>query len=106
MRLVVELAAPDGWRRIGVLRPGGEPGSMSHNTPAGREVVVFACLDDHALVQRSVAGVDSATPATRVISSAGLELVARLGPGEDVVLWVRTDVASRAHKVRFRCESS
>lgn len=95
--LVIEIEG----QRVGELGPGDRPGSMSHNTPQGREIISFSCHGDHSLIERSVGGADAEVGPLRTISSLGFEEIARLGPGEKVELWLRTDRMRRPMRVRF-----
>jgi hypothetical protein len=103
-RLVVERYTPTahGWRSLGELGPDGPPGSLSHNPPDGdRELVVFECHGDHSTIARSVLGVDYEAGPLRGVGTAGLETIARLGPGQKLELLLVTDGARMPQRVRF-----
>lgn len=107
MRLVVEMAAGGGWREVGWMKPGSMPGSLSHNDEGRRDVIRFSCTDEGGLVLRSRGGVDQEygpNGEVRVIDSVGFVEVARLAPGEQHEMWLRTDRMDRPARFRFRQE--
>ncbi len=107
--LNVEVYVPDKeqWAKVGELNPGDPPGSISQNKPDGqREVYLFQCEGEESAIYRSELGVDVATPQSRIVSTAGLEEVARLRDGESHTLSIKTDIADTRRVVRFTHSNS
>jgi hypothetical protein len=72
-----------GWTLLATLRPHDRPGSVSRNMPDGhRDVIMFDCNEDHSVISRSVFGADMEEGTERVISTAGIEVLATLMPGQ------------------------
>lgn len=104
LNLEVFNAQKNEWVKIGELKPGQQPGSVSQNKPDGsREVYIFECKtdDSESTIYRSQAGVDIATPQTRAIGTAGLEKVAILKDGESHKISIKTDVNEIRKVIRF-----
>jgi hypothetical protein len=106
MTLLLEIAERHGWRRVGELHPGDPPGSLSHNTEHGREIVKFTCHDDHSVIERSLGGADTESGPARIIATTGFETIACLQPGQRLDLWLRTDRMTRPARFRFRQRAS
>jgi hypothetical protein len=100
--LLVEIAERGGWRRLGELGADDPAGSLSPNTEEGREIIQFRCNGDHSVIERSIGGADEEIGMVRKVTTLGFEPVARLEPGQKVDLWVRTDLARKAARIRFR----
>jgi hypothetical protein len=102
--LVLEVRADGEWHEFGRFGPSAPPSSVSHNGPGGRQVYLFRCCGDYSVLQRSKAGADLSDSHARVLlSSAGLESVARLtaeNPTAD--FWLRPGDADELMHFRFR----
>ncbi len=92
------------WVKMGDLKPGEIPGSISQNKPDGkREIYIFECEpdDSKSVIYRSESGVDIATPQIRAALTEGLEQVAILTEGQDYKLSVKTDTSSQRRLMKF-----
>lgn len=92
------------WSQVGELHPGDPYGSISDQHDDGsRDVYIFGVdpVDNVGEVKRSIGGVDIETEKTREISSIGLELVARLNPGEHHEMMIKTRRSAGAMLIRF-----
>lgn len=108
-QLVLEVSPGGEWRSIGTLREGEPQGSLSNNLADGkRDVLMFTCLGDHGLIERSVGGADRevADRTMRLTATLGLEQVARLYAGEEHRFMLRTDRMAVAVHARFRYEAT
>jgi hypothetical protein len=104
MTLLLEVGVGDGeWALIN-QHEGGCPGSISNNTPEGREVLRFWFADGYSVVERSIGGADTEVGEARLITTLGFEPVARLEDGETYEFDMRTDRMTSAMHVRFRHE--
>ncbi|OGE78054.1 hypothetical protein A3J19_01080 [Candidatus Daviesbacteria bacterium RIFCSPLOWO2_02_FULL_41_8] len=107
MTLGVEVynAMAKDWVQLPELKPGDRPGSVSQNKPDGeREVYLFECAPDnsHSTIYRSTFGADTEIAETRVITTAGLEIVKELKRGEEpYVLTLKTDISDARRIIRF-----
>lgn len=84
----------DCWAELATLTVSDPPGSFSTNLPeGGRDVIMFQCCGGYSLIERSVSGADTLADhgATRVIATAGTEVLARLLPGHSHEMTVTTD---------------
>jgi hypothetical protein len=104
MMLTMEISLGGSWRTIDpVLRHGDRPGSLSDNTLESREIILFACDKEQAVVYRSLAGLDNEpSPLTREIMSTNLEILAVLSPGKSYEKDIITD-SGRHFRVRWTC---
>lgn len=101
-RVVLEFAdRADGWRQVGSLSVDEPCGSITSEDGTARNVYLFGALDGTVGVWRSLAGVDVANDAVRVIATAGLQLLADLAHGTYELPIVRNQARV---KVRFRLE--
>lgn len=104
--LIVEFRAEGQWHRAGPpLSAADQPGSVSHNGPAGRQVYVFECLGDRSVLKRSSLGADREHVGglVRVVTSLGFEEVARLTPAQpSFECWLQTDRMREPMRFRFR----
>lgn len=104
--LRLEILGPTGdqWFRVGEVKPGDRPGSVSQNLPdGGREVYVFSPDpdDSKSTISKSVGGVDPANPARRTVFTEQLETVATLKDGESYTLSLKSDTSPERRIVRF-----
>lgn len=111
MTLVVEaMLHEEEWTEVGRLEPGGPAGSLSHNSPDGRDVIQFECFHTMAVIERSLGGADFEVSggATRaVLAVAGMERLAVLTlAGESYEMDVQTDRMTRPMPFRFRYEAT
>lgn len=101
--LVVECKVPaGGWRKIATLKDGDLPGSFSDHAADQREVIIFTCGQDAAMVWRSLGGVDAEIGEHRSVLTLGQELLAKLSAGESWEREIQTDSGFRI-TARFRC---
>lgn len=95
----------DAWSPPAVLSPEDHPGSMSSNTPGGRDIYFFACLEGDAksVIYRSGAGADVDTAQARIIypDDSRITLVKELVRGESHEMEVLTDRGTAPLFVRF-----
>lgn len=101
---MIEVKSGEGWRSIGQV-PGDRSGSLSNNTPTGREVIHFTCHGEHSTIERSIGGVDTEIGLLRKTLTVGLEELARLGAGDVHELDLQTDRMTRPARFRFRHEA-
>lgn len=82
--VLMEIKHPTGWSQLAQLGPDAPPGSVSSESPAGREIYLFGFVEGTPGVWRSVFGTDVAEGSHRTIYSIELELLAdlRSGPHE------------------------
>lgn len=90
------------WRQIAALAAGETPGSVSNNSPTGRDVIQFTCNGHFSLIERSMGGVDSEHGDLRMTASVGFEPVARLEDGQDYEFDLQTDRMPAPARCRFR----
>jgi hypothetical protein len=88
------------WAKLATLTPDDPPGSISQNTPDGRDVIMFYCGGDHSVVERSLGGGDIEVDAMRVVTTAGTERLATLKPGQTYEADVVSDKGI-AYKARW-----
>jgi hypothetical protein len=94
-------AVADGkWMTLATLTPDDPAGSISQNTPEGRDVIMFRCAGDHSVIEQSVAGGDIEVGAMRVVTTAGTEVLATLKPGQSYEADVVSDKGI-AYKARW-----
>lgn len=98
---VAAEVAPGQWRKLGEIRPGDPPGSISDISSGRREVYIFGCSGDGATISRSLGGLDTADPQVRAVHTVGTEVVRRIGPGESYEMTVQTDASPAPRRVRF-----
>lgn len=102
-KLLLDVRANGQWKRMGAVLLGSQSGSLSHNGPAGRQMYLFKCHTDHAVIERSTGGADYEVGYERAIQSIGLEKVARLdAENPDFECWLKTDHSTEPHRMRFR----
>lgn len=104
--LNLEVFNPQGseWRKVGELKPGQPPGSISQNKPDGsREIYFFECNSDdsESIIYRSKAGVDAATSHVRSVGTAGLETVRVLKNGESHTISIKVDTSDVRRIIRL-----
>jgi hypothetical protein len=98
----LQLQKTDGtWVTAVSHRPGDAPGTLSDNTPGGREIYFTTCDEDCARVLRSIGGMDHLTPdrVMRHVFMEGAKEVATLKIGES---YERTIKPDRLPAVRVR----
>lgn len=88
------------WAKLATLTPDDPPGSISQNTPAGRDVIMFYCAGGYSVIERSVLGADTEIGAMRAITTAGTERLATLKPGQTYEADVVSDKGI-AYKARW-----
>ena len=90
------------WVPVGTLNPGDAIGSIAiRNAFNGRDIILFGFTGLRAAVLRSAGGLDYEADGGigRVIDTAGVEVLAALGPGES---YERNITLDRAPQTRFR----
>lgn len=98
---------PGRWLKIGKVRPGEPPGSMSNNKRGGiREIILFECAgdDSQTTIYRSGQGADAELGEKgklRLVlpNPEKLEILKTLKRGESYEMEITTD---RGHKERIR----
>lgn len=92
------------WSTVVELGPGDRYGSISdqHND-GSRDVYSFGVdpVDNVGEVKRSKGGVDIEVVGDRLIHSEGLESVARLNPGENYEMEIKSPRSPAAMLIRF-----
>lgn len=98
MGLLFEARVDGKWVPLPALKYGDLPGSISGNTLEGRGVIMFYCAGDHSVIEHSVMGGDVEAGVTRMVITAGTEVLATLTAGQSYVLDVVSDrgIAYRA----------
>ena len=93
------------WAKIGEIKPSDRPGSISDNTPQGRQIYLFSCKDDDsgAIIYRSKFGtdVDLSNTVRSVSNLTGFETVKELKKGESYERSVKTDQSSESRRIKF-----
>ena len=104
-QLWVEVAAQGGWVPTGPpLVVGSFAGSLSNNTPEGRDILRFSCEGGHSVIERSEGGFDVELEQLRVLGASGFEVLAILHNGESYEFDLRTDRMVEMVRTRFRHE--
>ena len=100
--LLYEIRAVAGgkWMTLATLTPDDPPGSISQNTLATRDVIMFYCAGGHSVIERSVLGADTEIGAMRAITTAGTERLATLNLGQTYEADVVSDKGI-AYKARW-----
>lgn len=92
------------WSPVGELHSGDQYGSISDQHDDGSsDVYIFGVdpTENVGEVKRSLGGIDIETSETREINSIGLELVARLDPGEHLEMMIKTRRSVGTMLIRF-----
>ena len=93
------------WAKIGDIKPNDRPGSISDNTPQGRQVYLFSCKKDDSgsIIYRSKFGMDvDLSDTARLINNlTGFETVKELTRGQSFEITVKTDRSPEPRKIRF-----
>jgi hypothetical protein len=77
--VLMEAQRSDGeWMRIGSVSEAEPPGSISHDGPGGRRVLIFGWYKDVAGVWESLYGFDVENELAREVHTTGLELLSDL----------------------------
>lgn len=104
--LLFERRVDGAWRPAVRLAAEDNPGSIAHYTPDGRrQVIIFDCCGPYSTVARSRGGVDETYDDVRIIYSNGLDLLARLLPGGQHEMLIRTG-KGRSYLARWTHEAS
>lgn len=98
--LLYEICTEGAWVPLVTLAPGDPPGSISQNSLATRDVIMFYCAGGYSVVERSVLGADTEVGAMRAISTAGTERLATLTAGQSYEADVVSDKGI-AYKARW-----
>lgn len=107
MPLRLELRDPNNahrWIVVGTLMPGQPSGSVSNNTPEGRDIYLFACLEDgsKSVIHKSDMGVDIETAQVReIVNLTGFSVVKELREGETYEMDIRSDQSPETRHIRF-----
>jgi hypothetical protein len=93
------------WIKVGELRAGDQPGSVSDNKPDGsRDVYMFECSpdDSKSTIYRSKAGIDTEIGPMRTLTTVGAEVIKELKRGGDPYeMRIKTDKSPEARLIRF-----
>lgn len=104
-QLRVEINNPENgeWVSIPGIQLGDRDGTVSDNTPEGRDIYLFGVdpIENQGYIKRSTAGIDTAGSSTRLVDSAGFVTVAALQPEESFELTVKTDTSPKPRTLRF-----
>jgi hypothetical protein len=92
LTIEAEVAGRAGWTLVGAVRSGQRPGSISQNTAAGREAILFYCqgLTGYVCRSRGQTGLDL-EGGLRVVECSDLDQLAVLEPGQTFELDVTSD---------------
>lgn len=105
LRVEAYISETDSWNLVGDVNWGDPDASMSSNNSDGsRDVFLFGVdiIKRIGFIKRSIAGLDEATPDTRIIDSAGFETVATLEDNESFEIETVTDRSNnQRRRVRF-----
>jgi hypothetical protein len=94
------------WIKVGEIKPGDRPGSVSDNKPDGRrDVYLFECAadDSKTTLYRSIGGADLDLSSSErgLIPISGLETVKELQKGETYTLTIKTDRSPQLRQFRL-----
>lgn len=104
MRLLMEMREPGGeWQSLSALTPSDPPGSVVSHSFQGRDVYLFHCAHDHAMIHRSLFGLDHEDGPHRVVDTAALQPVATIWPGGQHSIRLRTE-SGKLCEIRWTCE--
>lgn len=103
MILSIEVKLNGEWKRVGEVRPGDPPGSMSHNHPDGRrDIIVFGFEKGGVIVSRAGFGADMEVGPMRAHTSSVREVVAHLAvAGDSHEFIVTTDRSPVPRQIRL-----
>ncbi len=104
--LYLEICGPNrNWIKVGEVRPGDPPGSISDNKSDGsRDVYMFGCLpdDSKSVIYRSRAGLDIEIGPMRDLTTTGADIVTVLRRvDEPYKMEIKTDKSPEPRQVRF-----
>ncbi len=92
------------WAPVGELHPGDKYGSISDQLDDGSsDAYIFGIdpIENVGEIKRSIGGICIDTSETRELKSIGLELVARLDPGEHHEMMIKTRRSAGTLLIRF-----
>lgn len=93
------------WIKIGEVKTGDSPGTISDNTPQGRQIYLFSCKDDDSgsVIYRSKFGMDvDLSNTSRLVNNlTGFETVKELSKGESFEMTIKTDRSPEPRDIRF-----
>ena len=93
------------WVKAGEVKPGDRHGSISDNTPQGRQIYLFSCNadDSGSVIYRSKLGldIDLSNTARIVENLTGFEAVKEISKGESFEMTVKTDRNPEPRHIRF-----
>ncbi len=99
----VEMQLDNAWTPAYSVASGDPPGSLSNNSPGGRDMYIFGVdpLVNEGYIARFDKGEGTQASSAQLVASAGYIAIARLGIGESHELAVVTDISGDPRHIRF-----